>query len=288
MSMSIKGIIHIHSLYSYDGIKSMEEIKKTFKDIGVNFIIFTEHIEKLNDFEMTSFISECKSLSENDFIIIPGFEFKCENIEILGLNISKNFKYSGLEELISQIQKNGGLAILAHPHKYVINNSIFSSLEKLDGVEVWNLRYDGFSPRVNNIILLKKLRLNKNNIFAYVGLDYHNDLQNNEYIDRPNFLLTHLYAIYKRDIKKKIFPSTNLCHYMTVEKLSLEEIIRSLKKGEFYIGYKNIRYDSILNIKLYNYILFNLSSLEFDFLIELMKIEIKILHLLNRNKRYLV
>ena len=267
--ISIKGVIHVHSLYSYDGVKSIEEIKKLFKKVGIDFIILTEHIEGLDNSKLISFISDCKSLSENDFIIIPGLEFKCEDIEILGLNISKNFKYSGLDELISQIQKNGGLAILAHPYKYKSTiNSIFSSLGKLNGVEIWNSRYDGSSPRVNNIILLKKLRLNKSNIFAYEGLDFHGDVQ--EIIDAKALLIS-LYKVYKRKIEKRIFPCTELYHYLTVEKLSTEEIIDKLKRGEFYISRKNIIYDPNFNIKTYNYILFKLLNLEHDFLIGLMR-----------------
>lgn len=229
----IKGAIHIHSLYSYDGTKSLTEIKHIFKDMGCDFIICTEHAERMEDSELTSFVSECNSLSEVEFIIIPGFEFQCENIEIIGLNISKKLIFSGLNELIAQIQKNGGLAILAHPHKYKFNlNS--GILEKLNGVEVWNCRYDGGrAPRVSNIKLLN--RLNSGHVFAYAGLDFHSDRQN--------------VALY---------------HCITVEKLNSEEIIKKLKAGRFDIQTKAIELNSKADIKSCEHLLFRLLNLKYD------------------------
>lgn len=247
----IKGAIHIHSLYSYDGEKSIEEIKSIFRDKGVDFIIFTEHTETLGDSEITSFVSKCKSLSEENFIVIPGLEFICENVEVLGLglSISKRLKFSGLNELIEEIQKNDGLAILAHPYKYKFSLDS-ASLKKLDGVEVWNYKYDGNAPRIGNINLLK--RLDNNSIFAYAGLDFHNDMQNIE-----------------------------LYHYLTVEKINSEEIIKILKAGRFIIKNKLIKLNSKPNIKFHEYLLFSLLNLKYDLLKWCMNIGEKLLRYLH-------
>lgn len=245
----IKGAIHIHSLYSYDGEKSIEGIKSIFRDKGVDFIIFTEHAETLGDSEITSFVSECKSVSEENFIIIPGLEFLCENVEILGLGISKRLKFSGLNELIEEIQKNDGLAILPHPYKYKFSLDS-ASLKQLDGVEVWNYKYDGNAPRIGNINLLK--RLDNGSIFAYAGLDFHNDMQNIE-----------------------------LYHYLTVEKLNSKEVIKALKAGRFYIKNKMIKLNSKPNIKFHEYLLFGLLNLKYDLLKRCMNIGGKILRYLH-------
>lgn len=229
----IKGAIHIHSLYSYDGEKSLNEIERIFRDRGVNFIFCTEHAETLEDPELASFLLECKSLSKDDFIIIPGLEFQCEDVEILGLNITRKLHFAGLEDLSEQIQANGGLAILAHPYKYNFKLSR-ASLEKLNGIEVWNCRYEGGSaPRISNINLLRTL--NKEHIFAYAGLDFHNDQQN-----------------------------VKLYHYLAVEKLDLGEIVKTLKAGGFYIKSKRLKLDARANTSPCESILFSLLNWKYD------------------------
>ena len=155
----------------------------------------------IRDDKFKLFISECKSLSEDDFVIIPGLEFRCENgLELLGLNISKKLNILEPKKLIELIQEKDGLAILAHPHKYKFNWDC-AAIKNLNGVEIWNYLYDGkYAPRISSINLLKSLRKINKNIFAYVGVDFHNDVHTAE-----------------------------LIHYVIVNKINSKEIIKSLK-----------------------------------------------------------
>lgn len=232
----IKGAIHIHSLYSYDGKKSIEEIKHIYKSRGYNFIIMTEHAEKLEDDKFKLFISECKSLSEDDFVIIPGLEFRCKNgLEILGLNISKKLNILEPKKLIELIQEKDGLAILAHPHKYKFSWD-YNILKNLNGVEIWNYLYDGkHAPRVTSINLLKSLTKTNKNIFAYCGVDFHDNVHTAE-----------------------------LIHYVIINKISSKEIINSLKLGKFYIGNNRTKLNSKAEIKFYEYIWFDFLNLVYD------------------------
>lgn len=142
-----------------------------------------------------------------------------------------------MNELIAQIDENGGLAILAHPYKYKYKydfNLNAGILEKLNGVEVWNCRYEGGrAPRVSGIKLLN--RLNSEHVFAYAGLDFHGDRQN--------------VALYQ---------------YLTVEKLNSEEIIKKLNAGRFYIQTKAIELNSKADIKSGEQLLFSLLNLKYD------------------------
>ncbi|MCJ7443533.1 MAG: PHP domain-containing protein [Methanotrichaceae archaeon] len=223
----IKGVIHVHSQYSYDGTLPLKTIKNYFKERGFNFIIFTEHENKMGDDWIDLFVSECKSASEEDFIIIPGIEFKYEDIEILGLNLNKNIYYNGIKDLIKKIKINNGLAVLAHPKKYKYNfKNNLSILKELNGIEIWNCRYDGrHVPRVHSIKLLNLLR--NENIFGYAGLDYH-------YIGE----------------------STQPYHQLYVKELTIQEIMENLKNGNYNIINNNLEIDSRANLTFSMYIIF--------------------------------
>ena len=245
----VKGAIHIHSLYSYDGKKNMEEIKNIYKNKGYNFIILTEHAEKLEDDKFKLFISECKSLSEDNFVIISGLEFRCGNgLEILGLNIFKKLDVLEQNKLIKLIREMGGLAILAHPHKYNFNLDR-TILKKLNGVEIWNYLYDGkYAPRISSIDLLKSLRKINKNIFAYAGVDFHN-----------------------------VVHTTELIHYVIVNKMNSKEIINSLRLGEFYISNNRFKLNSKAEIKFYEYMWFVFLNLVFDIINTCVVISYKIM-----------
>lgn len=206
MDRLIKGAIHIHSLYSSDGKESVKSIRDLFLPDGVNFLILTEHEDKLTELLYERFVQECKSLSTEDLIIIPGLEFKCDKIEILALNIEHMFTYSGLHDLLEKIRKNNGIAILAHPHKYKFNIEPYIKNDRINGVEIWNYRYDGkWMPRISSIKLMKSLK--GKSIYAYAGWDFHERGRN-----------------------------FRLYHYLSVDELQIKKIIFKLKNGDYYIG----------------------------------------------------
>ncbi len=233
--ITAQGIIHVHSLYSYDGQESLKDIKHLCKNRGYNFVIMTEHTQELEKDKLKLFISECKSLSEDDFLIIPGLEFVCQDgLEILGLHISESLDTSNIERLIEEIQRRGGLAILAHPNKYKSNlKNYYPFLKNLNGVEIWNRVWDGkHAPRISNINLLRSLRRLNREIFAYGGIDFHSK--------------TH-YA--------------PLNHYVTVDRMEPAQIILSLKEGRFYLGNNRIKLNSKAEIRLYEYVWFSFWNL---------------------------
>jgi hypothetical protein len=82
-----------------------------------------------------------------------------------------------MEELVDGIHEAGGIAVLAHPPAGS-TNIINSIKEKLDGIEVWNSRYDGVhAPRAESFQLLRTLRAVNSRISAYCGIDLHKAAQ---------------------------------------------------------------------------------------------------------------
>src|SRR6266705_2131857 len=94
-------------------------------------------------------------------------------IHILGYGITRRIRFTDMENLVDRIHDDGGIAVLAHPPLGSIN-LIGPIRGKLDGIEVWNGRYDGASaPRAGSFQLLRRVRMLNTKAAAYCGIDLH-------------------------------------------------------------------------------------------------------------------
>jgi hypothetical protein len=171
---SQKGVLHVHSLFS-DGEESLERVVETFQQAGMQFAAVSDHAEVFDERRMEEYVRLCESLSSSSFLVIPGLEFalKGGSIHILGYGITKRVRFVHMEELVDGIHDLGGIAVLAHPPMGSIN-MIGSIKSKLDGIEVWNGRYDGVvAPRADSFQLLRRVRSLNLKAAAYCGVDLH-------------------------------------------------------------------------------------------------------------------
>jgi len=170
--MEIKGIIHVHTMYSHDGELSLSDLAQLCKTSGYKFVIVTEHAEDMTEDSMSEFVHECKLLSDEDLVIIPGLEFICNGLHILGLGIEKLLQMSDFRTLVNEIHKQGGIAVLAHVSYY--KDIPLENLLEVDGIEVWNSRYDGrYAPKLKCIKTFENLKKHNSNVVGYCGLDLH-------------------------------------------------------------------------------------------------------------------
>jgi len=172
--MEFKGIIHVHSNFSYDGHHSVDEIAQFARGRGYSFVGMSEHSDTLNAEKVALCVEECQRVSSPDCLIIPGIEFSCENnLHLIGLGV-QHYTDSKDPLLISQfIQQEGGVAIIAHPKRY--NYCLPLELAgTLHGIEIWNAGYDGrFVPNDRSLNLLKDFRKRKGSLLAFAGQDLH-------------------------------------------------------------------------------------------------------------------
>jgi len=78
-----------------------------------------------------------------------------------------------MDQLVDGIHEGGGIAVLAHPPAGS-TNMIGPIKAKLDGIEVWNGRYDGtHAPRADSFQLLRRIRAVNAKAAAYGGIDLH-------------------------------------------------------------------------------------------------------------------
>jgi len=205
--MRVYGILHVHTTYSHDGKINLGELVRLCKAKGYKFLIVTEHAEDMTRDSMAKFVHECRLLSSEDFVVIPGLEFICGGVHILGLGIREILHASSPKALIDKIHEHNGVAVLAHMSYY--EKIPWESLSGLDGVEIWNARYDSrFAPKIRCFRTLKKLKKFNRGLAGYCGLDLHS-----------HYELGKLSIIF--DVKDG--------------KISSKTILDALKKGEFEI-----------------------------------------------------
>jgi predicted metal-dependent phosphoesterase TrpH len=172
--MLLKGVLHVHSVFS-DGEESLERLVETFKSSGMSFAAVSDHAEVFNEDRMNQYVALCESLSSHAFVVIPGLEFALHGgaIHILGYGVTTRVRFKDMEQLVDGIHDAGGIAVLAHPPAGS-TNMIGPIKGKLDGIEVWNCRYDGaHAPRADSFQLLRVLRSVNQKAVAYCGVDLH-------------------------------------------------------------------------------------------------------------------
>lgn len=166
--------MHVHSTYSFDGTMSPGQIKELCRKRKTDFVVLTEHADgkHFTPEKMGEMVEECRRLSNDEFLLIPGLEFDCDGMHILAIGVEEYPMESDLEKLIDRIHEKGGLAVLAHVLYY--DRIPYEKLLKLDGIEAWNSRYDGrFSPSVKSLRILERFRTYSGGIKVFAGLDLH-------------------------------------------------------------------------------------------------------------------
>ena len=170
--VTLKGISHVHSTFSFDGKVEIDKVHEFFAHRGFDFVLLSEHIETLDLPRMQEIYDACARVSTAQCLLIPGIEI--DELHILIFGIARPSAYDDLESFTRNCHAGGSLIVLSHPVK--IRKGIPAAvLPLLAGVEVWNTRYDGRrSPRPASEDLFRQLRRNSPGLVAVCGMDFHN------------------------------------------------------------------------------------------------------------------
>lgn len=175
LTRRVRGIIHIHSTYSYDGTAPIEAIVNEAKRLGYSFIAFTEHAESMDEDSMSRYVKQCKELQTSEFMVIPGLEVRCNNgTHLLAIKVKKHIKSASILEASKEIKDCGGICIVAHPSNNEHNLSA-EEIRCVDGMEIWNSsRRSGLTiPNMGPMRVLRRLRNKNKKMYLYSGLDLH-------------------------------------------------------------------------------------------------------------------
>ncbi len=189
--MNIFGFIHLHSQFSYDGKVGLGTIKEIFLAKGAKFLAVTEHTKDLTRDAAAHFIAETHRLTDESFLIIPGFEITYKNAHILAVGVKEFVEENNPYEALQMYKEQGALIILAHPHrnKFSLDKEVVSLLH---GIEVWNLQYDGsHAPRTKSLSYYQTLKKQNPHLVPIASLDFHchsHQFGPALYLDVSNFL----------------------------------------------------------------------------------------------------
>ncbi len=176
--MRFRGAFHAHSTFSYDGRDPLDRLSERLRARGFQFLLLTEHDDKLGPKEYARVVTEARRLSGPEFLVVPGLEVRCwrgeeEQWHIGAAGVREWIPRGPIREVAGAIQRAGGLAILLHPYKQA-TAIVPGELDCFDGLEVWNGKFDGFyAPQGRTLRLFRELRKCKALPRFYCGHDLH-------------------------------------------------------------------------------------------------------------------
>ncbi len=147
--------MHVHSQYS-DGESSLPEIKKQAKGLGMSFVFLADHVSLIEDeAERQEFCEECRRLSDDSFLFVPGFEIATsEGYHMLAYNTEEVMEEDVTWRRVVDFykEKKGVFLALAHASQFS-EKPPEEFLKSIDGIEVWNAKYD--SKAAPNLKVMK-------------------------------------------------------------------------------------------------------------------------------------
>lgn len=173
--MKYKGILHAHSTYSYDGKLSLSELRNFLVERGIHFACMSEHTDELSKERAEEFVAECRTLSDEKFVFVPGFEVPYQRAHILLLGTDAFLTQFADMDSLAAWSKQAALTVLAHPvrNRFKLDEVME---QVIGGVEIWNQQYEGkWAPRTRSVKLLRTLRNKRPSLFATGGIDFHRE-----------------------------------------------------------------------------------------------------------------
>jgi len=172
----IKGLLHVHTIFSLDGRIEIEELRERARKGNISFIILADHADTLLERKnIGKFLQETGNYNSAPFVI-PGIEYTCSpRIHLLAIGIKEIMEnYEDPFDVIEKTHSQGGLVIWGH-YDFKLRSNDIEILRKVDGVEIWNRKYDGkmsFLPHRGRLFNTIRNKYN-NNLNMYNGTDLH-------------------------------------------------------------------------------------------------------------------
>ncbi|MFH0877687.1 MAG: PHP domain-containing protein [Candidatus Omnitrophota bacterium] len=155
---------HIHSKYSFDCFLEPSKIVAKARLCGLEGLAVTDH-------DTMAGVEEFRRLAP-DLYIIAGQEVSTRDGDIMGLFLSEEIKLmTETKDVIAEIRRQGGLAVLAHPFKWPHLRRDPKFLRQFDAVESFNARNNIPVPYLENFLGARAQQ--KYGLRAVAGSDTH-------------------------------------------------------------------------------------------------------------------
>jgi hypothetical protein len=158
-----RGAAHIHTKFSPDGHGSIEEVLSTAHEIGLDFLVISDHNH------MGSWDSSRKRTGAKPLLVV-GNELSTDAGHLLAYNLnSRRDAFPDEHRLaIKKVHEDGGITVIAHPTRHKTPWTDVSA-SGIDGMEVMNFEDFIFSaPKMKILMMLPQAFMNQRAAFASI------------------------------------------------------------------------------------------------------------------------
>lgn len=129
-----RGVIHFHTRHSYDCMSRPRRLLREADRLGVSFLVVTDHetIEGALD------VRRQADRMGMDIEIPVAAEYHTEYGDVIAAFIEKEITTRSFEELIEQVNRQGGVTMLPHP--YAGHREVEFLAARVDMIETFNSR----------------------------------------------------------------------------------------------------------------------------------------------------
>ena len=130
--MPLRCLFHLHTKFSFDSYVSPSKIIAHARENQVDVLVVTDHNTLRGALEVSKLAG-----GKPPYVIIAG-EYKTEKGDIIGMFLKEEIQSRESNEVIREIKRQGGLAVLPHPYKGHRLDEIL--LSQMDLIETFNAR----------------------------------------------------------------------------------------------------------------------------------------------------
>jgi hypothetical protein len=171
-----KGNLHAHSTES-DGSISPQKLCEAYRMAGYDFVAITDH----------NMITDTSAYSRPDFLTIPGVEVgrtepppkdldlaRDDHFDhVLHIGAQSCVAFSDLKTVLHDLQRECGLAIIAHPHSSLMSWDRITAAGGFTGIEIWNYSAGNSGGRGYSVELWDMLLNSGYRVWGFAGDDCH-------------------------------------------------------------------------------------------------------------------
>jgi len=229
--MRYKGIVHLHSKYSYDSNLRIEKIVEFALKNQLNFIILSDHDSIAGSLQLKKIIEQNKL----NIIVPVAAEYKTTDGDLIALFIKKEITTKNTIDFVNEVRKQNGLVFLPHPYKG--HKHIDELAGMVDAIEIFNSRND------HDIDAKASQLANKLNKPYYYSSDAHLYTNLKDCIIGFQSPFGLKKALLTADVRPINLYRTNKCFIIYTQ------IIKAIKNKDYKLLLKSICYFIINGIK---------------------------------------